>query len=97
MRARGSVTSDPTRTHHRPRNAGAGVHGEDLQKRSTTASAPLGAEPSSLREADDDFGIGVSRIDLLVELVNDLRSKEAKQSATPITSPHFAFTDCSEG
>jgi len=50
-----------------------------------------------LREADDDFGIGVSRIDLLVEPVNDLRSKEAKQSATPITSPHFAFTDRSEG
>ena len=41
--------------------------------------------------------LAIARIDLLVELVNDLRSKEAKRSATPTTSPHFAFTDRSEG
>jgi hypothetical protein len=35
-------------------------------------------------------------IDLFVELVTDLRNKEAKRSATPTTSPHFAFTDRSE-
>ena len=40
--------------------------------------------------------LAIARIDLLVELVNDLRSKEAKRSATPTTSPHFAFTDRSE-